>query len=54
MKRLMDVSDPMPQILERRELGLVIGGGAQHLTVNRYSREEALRYAVATGRVDAL
>ena len=54
VERLVDVTDPVPQILERRELSLVVGGGAQHLAVNRYSREEALRNAVATSRGDAL
>ena len=42
MQGLVDIADPVPEVLERRELGRVIVGGSQDLQVRRDGREETL------------
>src|SRR5215470_6281861 len=54
MERLMNVPDPVPEELERGELGPVVVGSPQDIQVSRDRGEEALRHAVAAGRGDRL
>jgi len=51
---LVNVADPMPEELERGELGRVVVGSPQDIQVSPNRGEEALRYAVAAARGDRL
>jgi len=52
VKRLMNIPDPVAQVLERRELGRVIVGRPHDFQVDWDDREETLRDAVTVGRGD--
>src|SRR5215467_2467165 len=52
LERLVNVPDPMPEELERGELGRVVVGSPQDIQVSRDRGEEALRHCRALSDSD--